>query len=276
MANPGLSTLPKGVIGLLERRLTDLGRVTGLLLDRIKTGPAAGRWITARPAVGLWTQLNSYTDLLMTPGVEVRVLDVPTAVVSARKQKLGSAWRVGDPVDGTDPPQGLLEPMGPICLGRNYAPVVLAASAAYQTASLNTAVPLQVGLPAGILNSTRRRIIVDVLVTKAGATDTLGIGLFLGVNGSFTDNTLFNSTVLTSPPVAATLQVTLSIEISYIDATHVRVRLRNAPILDTTAFSGSSVTLTNSLATNLQYLTLGVRTGTTDAPTVQDWQVTFS
>lgn len=276
MPSPGLSTLPKGIVGVLERRLSDLGRSTGLLLDRIKMGPAAGRWITSRPAVGTWAFLNACTDLLMTPGVEVRVLDVPSAVVSARKQKLGAAFRVGDPVDGTDPPQGILEPMGPIVLGRNYAPVVLAASGTYQVANLTTANPLAVLIPAGLLNSVRRRLRVDVLVTKAGATDAIGVALFLGILGNFSDNTVFNTTSMTTQPVAASLQVTLSIEIAYVDATHVRVYLRNGPTTDTGAYAGGSIALTTSLATTAQYLTLGVRTGTTDAPTVQDWQVTYS
>lgn len=275
MPNPGLGTLPKGLVGAIERRLFDYGRITGLLLDRIKSGPAAGRWITARPAVGTWAFLNACQDLLMTPGVEVRVLDVPASVVSGRKQKLGSAWRVGDPVDGTDPPQGLLEPMGPIPLGHNYGPIVLAASSAFQVAGLLSANPAQVLIPAGLLNSVRRRIRVEFLVTKAGTTDTFTCALFLGTAGTNADTAIFSTLTLTTALTAAQLQYVGSVDIAYVDATHVRVYNRSAGDRDTGAYAGGSIAVAN-LASNNVYLTLGVKTGTTDAPTVQDWQVTLS
>ncbi len=229
-----------------------LGRVIvgaapqGEMIVRPHFGPMADRLITDRPVFGPAALILSRADLVSLAGVEFCMTDLPAGRLSR--------WYC----DGTT-----LRPMHPITLFTLAAPVAGIATAGEQSTT-----GLRVLIPAKAWgDNSKIRITTTAIKPGAGVTNALRLYVHLGANGTTADTTVFDSGSGTY--AAAALAVSEVIELQRVNATTIQVNGTSTGVANASnAAAPANVTVT-SLDTTAQYVTLGVQTGTTDAPTVR-------
>lgn len=221
---------------------------------RLHFGPMADRLVTQRPAYGTAVQLVQRSDILLQPGLELRVVDPYTGRISA--------WAS----DGL----GSMDPLAAIGLLQLAGPLVGAAglSGQPQFAPLGQANPSQVRLPAGFMNNGRRKLRIYLVAGDNGTTDTLTLQGFLGANGNANDDQIFTSGAIPASQRSADM----FIEVQRLTATTVQVWIRTGTA--STTVLPTPLALTSSLDTVDQYLTVSMKMGgNTNIPTLADLRI---